>query len=82
MTSLCAGNEEGVFRIDPVSGVLRTVAALDHERRATYILTVQAADSLGGMNSLSSVTEVSIVLSYCYSSEHRLKSVCVCLLCV
>jgi len=51
------GNEEGVFEINDISGVLRTVAPLDREERDQYILSIQAMDS-AGVNSLSSITEV------------------------
>lgn len=51
------GNEGGVFEINSVSGVLRTVASLDREEQDTYVLDIQAMDS-AGVNSLSSTTEV------------------------
>ena len=51
------GNEEGIFEINAMSGVLRTIAPLDREERSQYILSIQATDS-AGINSLSSVTEV------------------------
>ena len=51
------GNEEGVFSLDPETGVLSTAASLDREERASYVLTIRAMDS-AGIHSLSSITEV------------------------
>ena len=51
------GNEEGVFEVDDVTGILTTEAVLDYEERTEYILTVQAMDS-AGVNSQSSITQV------------------------
>ncbi len=55
------GNEE-VFAIDSASGSLRIISSLDREQEATYILSIQAMDS-AGINSLSSITEVHIIIS-------------------
>lgn len=54
---LLLGNEEGKFALNAETGVLRTMASLDREEQATYILSVRATDS-AGVNSLSSITEV------------------------
>ena len=35
----------GVFSVDPVSGVVRTRAVLDHSERPIYRVTVAASDS-------------------------------------
>ena len=53
-----AGNEESMFEINNVTGVLRTVASLDREETDMYILTIQAVDS--AVNPLSSITEVRV----------------------
>ncbi len=42
-----------------MSGVLVTTVTLDRETRANYLLSVQAQDS-AGINSLSSVTQVTV----------------------
>lgn len=43
--SIIAGNQEGTFKIDPLSGEIRTAAALDREAVQVYNLTVAAIDS-------------------------------------
>lgn len=35
----------GLFRIDPVTGIIRTMAVLDHEKRSIYRVAVAATDS-------------------------------------
>jgi hypothetical protein len=71
--TLYAGNEEGVFEINSVTGVLRTVASLDREEEDTYVLTIQAMDS-AGVNSRSSDTEVSSLATEVSSSATEASS--------
>lgn len=40
--SLYPGDPDGYFSIDPVSGGIRTAAALDHEAHQSVLLNVQA----------------------------------------
>lgn len=49
------GNSDTKFYIDPVSGLLSTIAPLDFETRSSYQLDVQATDG-GGENDLTSVS--------------------------
>lgn len=42
--NITAGNEEGKFVIDDRTGVVQTIASLDREITASYILTVTAYD--------------------------------------
>lgn len=62
----CAGNEDGMFVLNPETGVLRTVALLDREEQDTYIFSIRAMDSAGA-NSLSSITEVCM-----YTTSHSI----------
>ncbi|GAB6027296.1 hypothetical protein CHUAL_001579 [Chamberlinius hualienensis] len=43
--SIIAGNQNANFKIDPLSGEIRTAAALDHEVTKVYNLTIAAIDS-------------------------------------
>ena len=61
LTYLLDGADRNVFSIDPQSGQLRTRAALDHEYRANYSVTVRADDGNGSADSLAvtvSVTDI------------------------
>ncbi|XP_017772974.1 PREDICTED: protein dachsous [Nicrophorus vespilloides] len=40
--SIYSGDPDGYFRIDPISGTIRTAATLDHEHRASILLNIQA----------------------------------------
>lgn len=40
--SIYSGDPDGFFRIDPVTGSIRTARSLDHETRANVLLNVQA----------------------------------------
>ena len=42
--SIVAGNGDGKFRIDPITGMLYVAAALDAEKKTRYTLTVAALD--------------------------------------
>ena len=46
------GADRRVFAIDPESGQLRTRAALDHEAKPRYFLTVRADDGKGGADAI------------------------------
>lgn len=48
------GNSDTKFYIDPVSGIISTIAPLDFEKRNSYQLDVQATDG-GGENDVTSV---------------------------
>ncbi len=45
--NIVGGNEGGVFRVNPTSGVLYTARPLDAEQRAEYVLTISAVDQDG-----------------------------------
>lgn len=62
MTVVYIGNSEGVFSLNPESGALVTADTLDRETTSSYLLSVQAEDSLGRDNALSSVTQLSITI--------------------
>lgn len=40
--SIYAGDPDGYFSIDPVSGIVSVASPLDHERHAQVLLNVQA----------------------------------------
>ena len=48
LTYTLEGEDAGSFRIDSGTGQLRTRAALDHEAKAAYAVTVKADDGEGG----------------------------------
>ncbi|WP_233507514.1 malectin domain-containing carbohydrate-binding protein [Adhaeribacter pallidiroseus] len=56
--SITAGNEAGKFAINPGSGVITLVSALDYAVASSYTLTVQATDN--GTPVQSATTQVSI----------------------
>lgn len=56
--SIYSGDPVGQFKIDAVSGTIRTVSALDHETRAQVLLNVQATS---GEPPVYGHTQVSIV---------------------
>ncbi|KAJ8985393.1 hypothetical protein NQ317_007551 [Molorchus minor] len=41
--SVYSGDPEGFFKIDPITGAIRTAAALDHETKSNILLNIQAA---------------------------------------
>ena len=43
---ITAGNRNGMFRINPVSGVMYVARPLDRERRSSYTFTVSALDQV------------------------------------
>jgi len=59
--SIIAGNVDDRFGITAEGGVLYTRGTLDRETRASYLLSIQARDSAGA-NSLSSVTQVTVLV--------------------
>lgn len=40
--SIYSGDPDGLFKIDPVTGFIRTASSLDHEVRANVLLNIQA----------------------------------------
>ena len=52
LTYLLDGADRRAFAIDPESGQLRTSAALDHEAKPRYFLTVRADDGKGGADAI------------------------------
>jgi hypothetical protein len=40
--SIYSGDPDGYFNIDPMTGVIRTASALDHEAHQSVLLNVQA----------------------------------------
>lgn len=40
--SISSGDPVGLFKIDPVTGTIKTTLNLDHETRASVLLNVQA----------------------------------------
>ena len=55
LTYTLGGTDAASFDIDPDTGQLMTLAALDHETKATYSVTVTASDS-GGLSDSIDVT--------------------------
>ena len=53
LTYLLDGADRHAFAIDPDSGQLSTLAALDHESRASYSVTVRADDGHGGADGIA-----------------------------
>ena len=58
LTFLLDGADGHAFSIDPDSGQLRTRAALDHEARASYTLSVTVSDGAGGADSMAVTVNV------------------------
>lgn len=40
--SIYCGDPDGQFKIDPLSGTIRTASSLDHETRPQFLLNIQA----------------------------------------
>ena len=55
LTYALSGTDSGSFDIDPDTGQLMTLAALDYETKASYFVTVTASDS-GGLSDSIDVT--------------------------
>ena len=55
LTYTLVGTDAASFDIDPATGQLMTVAALDYEAKASYVVTVTASDS-GGLSDSIDVT--------------------------
>ena len=58
VTYALEGRDAGSFRIDPGTGQLRTRAALDHEAKAAYEVTVRADDDHGGTATIAVTVNV------------------------
>ena len=56
--AITAGNDDGKFRIDAVSGEVSVAGALDHDATASYSLTIQASDAEGTTSEVTVVIEV------------------------
>ena len=61
LTYTLEGADAGSFGIDAGTGQLRTVAALDHETKASYTLTVKADDKRGGTDTFNVTVNVTDV---------------------
>ena len=59
--TLEGGPDAGSFAIGLTSGQLRTVAALDHETKDSYTLTVKADDGRGGTDTIEVTVKVTLV---------------------
>ncbi|XP_036372790.1 protocadherin Fat 1a isoform X3 [Megalops cyprinoides] len=59
--AIVSGNERGAFRVDPHTGDIFVIEALDYETSHEYYLTVEATD--GGTPSLSDMATVNINLT-------------------
>ena len=59
LTFSVVGSNRHAFAIDSDSGQLRTLAALDHETTASYVLTIQVSDGVGGADTV----DVTIVVA-------------------
>ena len=60
---ISAGNDAGKFSINAGTGEVAVASALDHERAASYTLTVQASDGNGGTDTATMVVTVTKVNS-------------------
>ena len=62
LTYTLGGTDATSFRIDTITGQLRTAAALDYETKPSYSVIVSVSDSNGGTNSITVTIEVTDVL--------------------
>ena len=58
LTYLLDGADRRAFTIDPDSGQLRTSAALDHETKSSYVLSVRVSDGAGGADTAAVTVNV------------------------
>lgn len=67
--SIYSGDPIGLFKIDPISGVIKTVSAVDHETRSYVLLNVQATS---GEPPVYGHTQVSKVYKYALNTKSRI----------
>ncbi|XP_038061188.1 uncharacterized protein LOC119731947 isoform X4 [Patiria miniata] len=62
--SIIGGNQEGLFTINPTTGVVTTTSVIDYENSArTYTLTVQARNTQPAVSPADGVSEVTVVVT-------------------
>ena len=61
LTYTLGGTDAASFSIDPSTGQLRTLAALDYEMKSSYSVTVSVSDGYGGINSITVTINVTDV---------------------
>lgn len=63
--SIVQGNDDGIFSIDPISGVIRNIQDIDHEQQSLHMLNISAKNvipvgDVSGSPSLASYTNLTI----------------------
>lgn len=70
--SIYSGDPDGFFRIDPITGAIRSVSVLDHETRSSLLLNIQATS---GDPPIYGYTQVSFYYYYYHIFKSTFKAI-------